>query len=68
MLEAVDHEVQGLQPPVPATIVEVDEFDLVFLAITDDVGASELCCRLLKVLHQKIGVHGNSLVHFDYLI
>ena len=64
VFEAVDHEVQGLQLTVPATIVEVDEFDFVFLALTDDDGASEFCCRLLKILHQTLGVHGNSLVNY----
>ena len=44
-----------------------DEFDLVFLAITNDVSASEFRCRLLEVLHQTIGVHGNSLVHYDFV-
>jgi hypothetical protein len=47
--------------------VEIHEFDFVFLAVADDVGASKFSCWFLQILHQQVGVHCNALIHYDII-
>ncbi|MDV7390280.1 hypothetical protein RZS08_02950, partial [Arthrospira platensis SPKY1] len=58
-----DYKIQRFQPSVTAGVPEVDHFDVVIFNVLDQIGPGKLFCRLVEVLHQRIGVQFSETCH-----
>ena len=67
VFQAVDDEVEGLQPPVVRHVAEVDHLYVELLDDLEDIGLGEFTHRFLKELHQTVGVKFQFfLCHMKY--
>ena len=68
MVQALDHEVEGLKFAVPSAIVEIDALHLIVYAILYNVGPGEFCRRFLQIRYQRVRAHQNAVVHISVLL